>query len=145
MAGTTRDVGRADDQGNIYITDRLKDLIKYNGFQVAPAQLEDLLLGHAAVADVAVVGVYSEERVTELPRAYVVVADGHKGGHELGKTLREWLDERVSPHKKLRGGVRFVEAIPKSNAGKILRRMLVEQARSEESRSKQESYVKARL
>lgn len=139
----TGDVGSADDQGNIYITDRLKDLIKYNGFQVAPAQLEDILLGHSAVADVAVIGVYSEERATEMPRAYVVVADGHKGDDKLGATLQEWLNERVSPHKKLRGGVRFVEAIPKSNAGKILRRVLVEQARSEEKT--RGASVKARL
>ncbi|GAB7332802.1 hypothetical protein MBLNU13_g04531t2 [Cladosporium sp. NU13] len=139
----TGDVGRADDQGNIYITDRLKDLIKYNGFQVAPAQLEDLLLGHAAVADVAVIGVYSEKRATELPRAYVVVADGHKGNKKLAETLQHWLNERVSPHKKLRGGVRFVDAIPKSNAGKILRRVLLEQARSEEK--KLDSSLKARL
>jgi 4-coumarate--CoA ligase len=138
----TGDVGLADEQGNIYITDRLKDLIKYNGFQVAPAQLEDILLGHPAVADVTVIGVYSEERATELPRAYVVVAAGHTGDEKLAEVLQEWLNERVSPHKKLRGGVRFVEAIPKSNAGKILRRVLVEQARSEEKRG---SPVKARL
>jgi 4-coumarate--CoA ligase len=138
----TGDIGRADEQGNIYITDRLKDLIKYNGFQVAPAQLEDLLLGHPAVADVAVIGVYSEARVTELPRAYVVVAAGHTGDERLAETLQSWLNERVSPHKKLRGGVRFVEAIPKSNAGKVLRRVLVEQARSEE---KQGSPLRARL
>jgi 4-coumarate--CoA ligase len=138
----TGDIGRADEQGNIYITDRLKDLIKYNGFQVAPAQLEDLLLGHPAVADVAVIGVYSEARVTELPRAYVVVATGHTGDERLAEMLQSWLNERVSPHKKLRGGVRFVEAIPKSNAGKVLRRVLVEQARSEE---KQGSPLRARL
>lgn len=140
----TGDVGRVDEQGNIYITDRLKDLIKYNGFQVAPAQLEDLLLGHAAVADVAVIGVYSDARVTELPRAYVVVAAGYTGDEKLGETLQEWLNGCVAPHKKLRGGVRFVEAIPKSNAGKILRRVLVEQAKSEE-KEKQENVVRARL
>jgi 4-coumarate--CoA ligase len=138
----TGDIGRADEQGNIYITDRMKDLIKYNGFQVAPAQLEDLLLGHPAVADVAVIGVYSDARVTELPRAYVVAAAGHTGDERLGETLQSWLNERVSPHKKLRGGVRFIEAIPKSNAGKVLRRVLVEQARSEE---KQVKSARARL
>jgi acyl-CoA synthetase (AMP-forming)/AMP-acid ligase II len=139
----TGDVGLADEQGNIYITDRLKDLIKYNGYQVAPAELEDILLGHAAVADVAVIGVYSEDRATELPRAYVVVSDGHKGDGKLAEALQEWVNERVSPHKKLRGGVRFVGAIPKSNAGKILRRILVEQARLEQKR--EQSAVKARL
>jgi 4-coumarate--CoA ligase len=128
-----------DEHGNVYITDRLKDLIKYNGFQVAPAQLEDMLLGHAAVADVAVIGVYSDERATELTRAYVVAAAGYTGDEQLGERLQKWLNERVAPHKKLRGGVRFVEAIPKSNAGKILRRVLVEQAK------RPGNVVKARL
>jgi 4-coumarate--CoA ligase len=135
----TGDIGKVDEHGNIYITDRLKDLIKYNGFQVAPAQLEDMLLGHAAVADVAVIGVYSDERATELTRAYVVAAAGYTGDEQLGERLQKWLNERVAPHKKLRGGVRFVEAIPKSNAGKILRRVLVEQAK------RQGIVVKARL
>jgi acyl-coenzyme A synthetase/AMP-(fatty) acid ligase len=71
------------------------------------------------------------------------VADGYRGDDKLGATLPEWLNERVSPHKKLRGGVRFVDAIPKSNAGKILRRVLVEQARSEEKT--RGAAVKARL
>jgi 4-coumarate--CoA ligase len=141
----TGDIGKADKQGNIYITDRLKDLIKYNGFQVAPAQLEDLLLGHAAVADVAVIGVYSDERATELPRAYVVVAAGYKGDEQLGKALQEWVNERVAPHKKLRGGVRFVDAIPKSNAGKVLRRVLAEQVKLEEEAKRKQAGVKARL
>jgi len=138
----TGDVGRVDEHGNISITDRLKELIKYNGVQVAPAQLEDVLLGHDAVADVAVIGVYSEARATELPRAYIVVADGHAGDAKLADELQHWLTERVSPHKKLRGGIRFVEAIPKSNAGKILRRLLVERAKMEETR---EPVEKARL
>lgn len=139
----TGDIGRVDEQGNLYITDRLKDLIKYNGFQVAPAQLEDLLLGHDAVADVAVIGVYSDERATELPRAYIVVAAGYNGDEELGESLQTWVNGRVAPHMKLRGGVRFVNAIPKSDAGKILRRVLVEQARFENK--KEENVVKARL
>jgi 4-coumarate--CoA ligase len=137
----TGDIGRADEQGNIYITDRLKELIKYNGFQVAPAQLEDLLLGHPAVADVAVIGVYSSARATELPRAYIVAAAGYKGDSKLEEELHKWFNERVSPHKKLRGGIRFVDAVPKSNAGKILRRVLVDQAKAEEAKEN----VKARL
>ncbi|KAI4916120.1 hypothetical protein J4E90_004566 [Alternaria incomplexa] len=129
----TGDVAKFDEHGNLYITDRVKELIKYNGFQVAPAQLEALLIGHPAVADVAVIGVYSESKVTELPRAYIVVAAGYKGDENLEEELHQWFNERVSPHKKLRGGTRFVEAIPKSNAGKILRRVLVEQAKAEEA------------
>lgn len=137
----TGDIGRMDEQNNLYITDRLKELIKYNGFQVAPAQLEGLLLGHPAVADVAVIGVYSEERATELPRAYIVVAGGKKGDGRLEQELHEWLNKQVAPYKKLRGGIRFVDAIPKSNAGKILRRVLVEQAKQENS----QAIVKAHL
>src|SRR5262249_35870209 len=76
------DIGYADGDDNIFITDRVKELIKYNGFQVAPAQLEALLLGHPAVSDVAVIGVYSADRATELPRAYVVPASGYAGGAE---------------------------------------------------------------
>jgi len=137
----TGDVAKFDEHRNLYITDRVKELIKYNGFQVAPAQLEALLIGHPAVADVAVVGVYDESKVTELPRAYIVVAAGYKGDENLEEELHQWFNERVSPHKKLRGGIRFVEAIPKSNAGKILRRVLAEQAKVEEA----DKAVKARL
>ncbi|KAK5163863.1 uncharacterized protein LTR77_010257 [Saxophila tyrrhenica] len=137
----TGDIGFVDEAGNISITDRVKELIKYNGFQVAPAQLEGLLLGHPAVTDVAVVGVFSDARATELPRAYVVVAAGYRGDDKLEEALHQWFNELVSPHKRLRGGIRFVEAVPKSNAGKILRRVLIEQARKEEMGAG----VKARL
>ncbi|KAK5047590.1 hypothetical protein LTR84_006687 [Exophiala bonariae] len=129
----TGDVGYADENNNIYITDRVKELIKYNGFQVAPAQLEGLLLGHPAVDDVAVIGVYSAERATELPRAYIVAAKAYTTGDELAKEITGWLHAKVAPYKKLRGGIRFVDTIPKSNAGKLLRRILVEQARAEAS------------
>lgn len=129
----TGDIGHVDEQNNIYITDRIKELIKYNGFQVAPAQLEGLLLGHPAVADVAVIGVYSDERATELPRAYIVVAGRYREDGKLEQDLHKWLNERVSSHKRLRGGVRFVDVIPKSNAGKVLRRVLVAQAKLEKS------------
>ncbi|KAL1795345.1 hypothetical protein ACET3X_007161 [Alternaria dauci] len=137
----TGDVGRFDEHGNLFVTDRLKELIKYNGFQVAPAELEALLLGHPAVADVAVIGVYDASRVTELPRAYIVAAPGYKADKKLEDEIHEWFNKRVAPHKKLRGGIRFVEAVPKSNAGKILRRVLVDQAKAEEA----EKTAKARL
>ncbi|POS77615.1 4-coumarate-CoA ligase 1 [Diaporthe helianthi] len=127
----TGDIGYVDEENNIYITDRLKELIKYNGFQVAPAELEGLLLAHPAVSDAAVIGVYSEQRATELPRAVVVLAAGYRGDEKMEKDLKDWIHQRVAPHKRLRGGVRFVQAIPKSNAGKLLRRVLVEQAGKE--------------
>ncbi len=114
------------------MTDRHKELIKYNGFQVAPAQLEGLLLGHPAVEDVAIVGVYSRERETELPRAYVVLAKEYSTGKEVERDICDWLEKRVAPHKRLRGGVRFIDEVPKSAAGKVLRRVLVERAKNEE-------------
>ena len=94
-------------------------------------------MGHPAVDDVAVIGVYSKERATELPRAYIVSAKGYEGkdGGELAEQIGKWVEERVAPYKKLRGGVRFVDEIPKSTAGKVLRRVLVERAKAEERTS----------
>jgi 4-coumarate--CoA ligase len=126
------DIGYIDNSGNVFLTDRFKELIKYNGFQVAPAQLEGLLLGHPAVNDVAVIGVYSKEKATELPRAYVVPTNDYTAGEDLERHLSVWLHEKVAPHKQLRGGIRFVNEIPKSAAGKVLRRVLAEQAKNED-------------
>jgi 4-coumarate--CoA ligase len=137
----TGDIGYIDSSKNIYITDRVKELIKYNGFQVAPAQLEGLLLGHPAVNDVAVIGVYSEQRATELPRAYIVPAQGVKTGKKLEGEVSEWLNGRVAPYKRLRGGIVWVDEIPKSAAGKVLRRVLSERAKREEG----ENPITARL
>jgi 4-coumarate--CoA ligase len=137
----TGDIGYIDSSKNIYITDRVKELIKYNGFQVAPAQLEGLLLGHPAVNDVAVIGVYSEQRATELPRAYIVPAQGVKTGKKLEGEVSEWLNGRVAPYKRLRGGIVWVDEIPKSAAGKVLRRVLSERAKREEG----EKPITARL
>jgi acyl-CoA synthetase (AMP-forming)/AMP-acid ligase II len=123
----TGDVGYQDDAGNFYITDRVKELIKYKGFQVAPAELEGLLVGNEKVADVAVVGVYDGRVASEVPRAYVVPAGGREGQaaeEALATELAAWVAERVAPHKRLRGGIRFVDEIPKSASGKILRRVL---------------------
>jgi 4-coumarate--CoA ligase len=110
----------------------LKELIKYNGFRVAPAQIEGLLLGHPAVNDVAVIGIYNKERATELPRAYVVPAQGYTADADLEKDISTWLHQKVAPYKRLRGGIRFIDEIPKSAAGKVLRRVLAEQAKKEE-------------
>jgi 4-coumarate--CoA ligase len=127
------DIGYIDKDNNIYITDRFKELIKYNGFQVAPAQLEGLLLGHPAVSDVAVIGIYNSQQATELPRAYIVPTKGHTAGKELGEEISHWLHQKVAPYKRLRGGIKFTDQIPKSAAGKVLRRVLVEQAKQEEA------------
>ncbi|KJZ73057.1 hypothetical protein HIM_07629 [Hirsutella minnesotensis 3608] len=128
----TGDVVYADQKGYFYVTDRMKELIKYKGFQVPPAELEDKLLGHKDVADVGVIGVWDDERQTEIPRAYIVARPGVEPSDELARDIIAWLGERVSPPKRLRGGVRFIEAVPKSQAGKILRRILKETAKKDE-------------
>jgi acyl-CoA synthetase (AMP-forming)/AMP-acid ligase II len=116
----TGDVAIVDSDGYFTIVDRLKELIKYKGYQVAPAELEALLASHPAVADVAVIGVPDEE-AGELPKAFVVPADGEVDADEL----MAWVAERVAPQKQVRL-VESVEEIPKSPSGKILRRVLVE-------------------
>lgn len=136
------DVGYQDKEGNFFITDRVKELIKYKGFQVPPAELEGILVNNDSVDDVAVVGVESQAHGSEVPLAFVVrsaksKASGVSAQEEAGRIV-SWLDSKVAPHKRLRGGVRFVDAIPKSAAGKILRRMLKKAA-------VEEGKVKAKL
>ena len=118
----TGDVAVIDDDGYFAIVDRLKELIKYKGFQVAPAELEALIITHPEVADVAVIGVPDEE-AGELPKAFVVAA-----GDELdADELMEWVAEQVSPQKRIRL-VESIDEIPKSPSGKILRRVLSDRA-----------------
>lgn len=117
----TGDIGHYDSNGQFFIVDRLKELIKYKGLQVAPAELEALLLTHPAVADVGVVGV-PDAMSGELPRAYIV----KKANVDVTEQdLMKFVEVHLSPHKRLRGGVRFVAEIPKSPSGKILRRFLL--------------------
>lgn len=130
----TGDVGHQDKDGNFYITDRIKELIKYKGFQVPPAELEGLLVSHPLVDDVAVVGIYSKDQATEVPRAYVTPKSGVEGSPETAKEIMAWLQAKVASHKRLRGGVRFVDEVPKSASGKILRRLLKIKAQEEEDR-----------
>lgn len=119
----TGDVVKIDKDGYYYVIDRVKELIKYKGLQIAPAELESLLLIHPTIADAAVIGVYSEEASTELPRAYVV-PKGHEPTMKLKKEIIQYVANKVANFKQLRGGVVFVDKIPKSASGKILRRML---------------------
>lgn len=115
----TGDLARVDEKGNFYIVDRLKELIKYKGFQVAPAELEALLLTHPSIADAAVVRKYKEE--TEVPQAFVVLKPQCQA---TSSEIEAFVAGKVAPHKRLRGGVVFVSEIPKSASGKILRRKL---------------------
>jgi acyl-CoA synthetase (AMP-forming)/AMP-acid ligase II len=119
----TGDIGVIDADGYLTIVDRLKELIKVKGYQVAPAELESLLLDHPLIADVAVIPIPDAE-CGEAPKAFVVVR-----GPLSAEEVRAFVHERVSHYKRLRE-VAFVEAIPKSPSGKILRRVLIEQERA---------------
>ncbi len=113
----TGDIGHVDERGEYFIVDRLKELIKYKGFQVPPAELEALLLSHPAVGDAAVIGIPDEE-AGEVPKGFVVLK-----GEATPEQIMEFVATRVAPHKKIRR-LEVVEEIPKSASGKILRRVL---------------------
>ncbi|MCW2511483.1 MAG: AMP-dependent synthetase and ligase [Mycobacterium sp.] len=116
----TGDVARVDSTGCVYIVDRLKELIKYKGYQVPPAELEAVLLTHPGIADAAVVGVTDANSGEEIPKAFVVKLSGA----ELTEAeVMEFVAGHVAPYKKVRQ-VAFIEAIPKSASGKILRKEL---------------------
>jgi 4-coumarate--CoA ligase len=117
----TGDIGHVDADGYWYIVDRVKELIKVKGFQVAPAELEALLLTHPAVADVAVIGVPDDE-AGERPKAFVVLKPGFD---VTASEVQEFVTEHIASYKRL-SEVVFVDAIPKSPSGKILRRLLRE-------------------
>ena len=121
----TGDVGYVDRDGQFFIVDRVKELIKYKAWQVAPAELEALLATHPCVADVAVIGAPDAE-AGEIPKAFVVLR-----GAATADELMRFVAERVAPYKKVRA-VQFVDSIPKSASGKILRRVLVERERLRE-------------
>ncbi|XP_053375982.1 uncharacterized protein LOC123563795 [Mercenaria mercenaria] len=119
----TGDIGYMRDNECIVIADRLKELIKFKGQQVAPAELEDLLHKHPAVQDVVVIGM-PDDRAGELPRAYVVLKpEISVHAHDLMK----YVEQNVSDYKRLRGGIEFVKEIPKSPSGKSLRRVFKDQ------------------
>ncbi len=120
----TGDIGRFDEKGFAYIVDRKKEMIKYKGYQVAPAELEALLLEHPAILDVAVIPKQTDT-AGEVPKAFVVLRPGAEASQE---DLMSFVAERVAPYKKVRQ-VEFVESIPKSLSGKILRRELIDRER----------------
>ncbi|KAK3898373.1 hypothetical protein C8A05DRAFT_19034, partial [Staphylotrichum tortipilum] len=106
-------------------------LVPSDGYPVPPAELEGTLLGHRDVADACVIGVEDGANATEVPRAYVVLRAGIDAGEAKAQELMDWVAGRVAPHKKLRGGVRFIKEIPKSPSGKLLRRVLRQEAKRE--------------
>jgi acyl-CoA synthetase (AMP-forming)/AMP-acid ligase II len=119
----TGDIGYADEDGCFFVVDRLKELIKYKGLQIAPAELEATLLAHPAVADAAVIPIPDEE-AGEVPKAFVVLRSDVPTDQ-----IMSFVAERVAPYKRLRV-IEAIDQIPKSPSGKILRRMLVERERA---------------
>jgi acyl-CoA synthetase (AMP-forming)/AMP-acid ligase II len=115
----TGDLGHIDADGHVYVTDRLKELIKYKGFQVPPAELEAVLLRHPDVTDAAVIGLPDEE-AGEIPAGYVTLRPGASIGPD---EIRRFVASQVAGYKQLRR-LEVIEAIPKSASGKILRRVL---------------------
>ena len=120
----TGDIATVDERGYFFVVDRVKELIKFKGFQVAPAELEALLVGHPDIADAAVIG-SPDPSAGEVPKAFVVAS-----GQTSADEIMAFVAERVAPHKKLRK-VEFVSEIPKAASGKILRRELIARERSE--------------
>ena len=121
----TGDIGWRDEQGYVTITDRKKELIKYKGFSVAPAQLEALLLEHPAVADVAVIAKPHEE-AGEIPKAFVVPRTGYE--NVSSDELMAWTNGKLATFKNVRE-IEFIDTIPRNPSGKILRRILKERER----------------
>ena len=115
----TGDVAHFDSDGHIYIVDRIKELIKYKGFQVPPAELEGLLLTHPAIADAAVIGIPDDE-AGELPKAFITLKPGAEATAE---DIQEFVASQVATYKQVRL-LEFIPEIPKSASGKILRREL---------------------
>jgi 4-coumarate--CoA ligase len=119
----TGDIGHIDSDGHLYVVDRLKELIKFKGFQVPPAELEALLLTHPAVADAAVIGVPDDE-AGEIPVGYVVLKPGATATEQ---EIMAFVAGQVATYKQIRR-LHLIDAVPKSASGKILRRVLRDQA-----------------
>uniref|UniRef100_A0A452YR60 4-coumarate--CoA ligase n=1 Tax=Aegilops tauschii subsp. strangulata TaxID=200361 RepID=A0A452YR60_AEGTS len=127
----TGDLAYFDSDGCLYIVGRLKDTIKYKGFQIAPADLEAVLVQHPEIVDVAVTSAEDEE-AGEIPVAFVV---RRSGSRLTCVQVMEYVAKQVSPYKKVRKVI-FVEAIPKSAAGKVLRRLLKDSLRIDAAASR---------
>ncbi|KAL2856841.1 amp dependent CoA ligase [Aspergillus pseudodeflectus] len=142
----TGDILTIDEKQNFWVTDRLKEMIKYKGLQIPPSELEDLLLRHPAVTDAAVCATYDDAQATEVPLAYVSLSPNtlealgitpsssapvsksspvtNEKLQSLLEEIRRWADSQVAGYKKLRGGVFHLQELPKTATGKILRRLL---------------------
>ncbi|KAJ5372479.1 hypothetical protein N7517_004485 [Penicillium concentricum] len=124
----TGDIGYLDAQGFLFVSGRIKDIIKSNGFQVSPLELEEILVRHPRVKEAAVHGVWSERNATDLLRAYIVsetpLGKSGRDAEEAARSIAEFVASQVAGYKQLKGGVVFVDSLPKSPTGKLLRRLL---------------------
>ena len=120
----TGDIGYFREDGYLFITDRLKELVKYKGYQVPPAELEAVLLLHPDVRDAGVTG-KPDEDAGQLPIAFVALKAGVESNEEKTHEIQQFVKERVAPYKQLKGGVHFVPDVPRNPAGKVLRRKLI--------------------
>ncbi|KAL5363127.1 hypothetical protein BJX96DRAFT_186591 [Aspergillus floccosus] len=126
----TGDIGYLDSNGYLVIIDRIKDVIKYKGFQISPTELEEIIGQHPMVADSGVTSVWDDSEATEIPQAFVVLIAGvaPSDQHRLAKDIEHMVASKVAGYKKLRGGVRFIDKLPRNPTGKLLRRQLRERA-----------------
>ncbi|KAJ5130813.1 uncharacterized protein N7515_006852 [Penicillium bovifimosum] len=127
----TGDIGYLDSNGYLIIIDRIKDVIKYKGFQVSPTELEEIIGQHGNVADAAVTSVWDDNEATEIPQAFVVpkVKVFSSDRKILSEEIQRMVASKVAGYKKLRGGVFFVDQLPRNPTGKLLRRELRNLAR----------------
>lgn len=130
------DVVRVDEDGFFYLTGRKKELIKYKGNQIAPAELEAVLLLHPSVSDAGVCGVYDKAMDTEIAVGFVSLGEGVPENAEKLEEIRAFVNEKVSPYKRFREKLFFMETLPKNTSGKLLRRHLT--AKATELRSRQQ-------
>ena len=117
------DIAFKDEEGNLYMVDRMKEMIKVKALQVSPSELEDILRQHPEVLDAAVLS-FPDDRLGEVPRAFLVKTNRKGDNESISVEIHRHFNERVSDHKQLRGGIVFLSAIPRSPAGKILKKNL---------------------
>ncbi|KIW18423.1 hypothetical protein PV08_02711 [Exophiala spinifera] len=143
----TGDIGYLDDKEYLIIVDRIKDVIKYKGFQVSPTELEDLILPHPSVQDVGVTSTWDESEATEIPRAFVVT---HSDVPEteyprVAREIEHLVATQAAGYKRLRGGVKFVKSLPRNPTGKLLRRELRKQHSDQMSEIGNTGMLKAKI
>jgi len=117
------DLAQRDEDGNLFMVDRMKEMIKVKALQVSPSELEDILRKHTEILDAAVIGI-PDERLGEVPRAFLVKKNRKGDNEAISTQVHAFLKSRISEHKRLRGGIVFLDKIPRSPAGKILKKDL---------------------